>query len=185
MKRYVIITVGKTHSGKTTFAKSLEDRLPNSVVIDQDNHAAFLNTYYKTLISSQNSKFLKHAITENIIDYAIFHTDKDLILCNSNLDHDARKMLLANFHKNGFTSVLVYFDLPSHVLHERISNSGRSSVLNITVSFEDVLDRQEARYRDGLWIAPDQQEANIYFVISDSNQVEYVKQQVINITQAT
>lgn len=41
MKRLVIITVGKTHSGKTTFARMLEKRLTNSIVMDQDNHAAF------------------------------------------------------------------------------------------------------------------------------------------------
>lgn len=33
------MTVGKTHSGKTTFAKALEQQLPCSLVIDQDNHA--------------------------------------------------------------------------------------------------------------------------------------------------
>ena len=45
MTRLVILTVGKTHSGKTTFAKALEKELPNSVVIDQGNHAEFLQTY--------------------------------------------------------------------------------------------------------------------------------------------
>ncbi|MEC0243622.1 AAA family ATPase [Paenibacillus dokdonensis] len=86
MKRLVIITVGKTHSGKTTFAKALEQKLPNSVVIDQDNHAAFLSAYYKSLISSQDSKVLKHAITQTVVDFVISQTDKHLILCNSNLD---------------------------------------------------------------------------------------------------
>jgi len=44
MKRFVIITVGKTHSGKTTFARELEDQLNHSVVIDQDNHAEAIQT---------------------------------------------------------------------------------------------------------------------------------------------
>lgn len=35
MKRLVIITVGKTHSGKTTFAKELEKELPHSSIMDQ------------------------------------------------------------------------------------------------------------------------------------------------------
>jgi uridine kinase len=47
MKRLVIITVGKTHCGKTTFAKELELKLRNSLVID---HAEFLNTHYKKLL---------------------------------------------------------------------------------------------------------------------------------------
>lgn len=47
MKRFVIITVGKTHSGKTTFAKALEKELPHSFVMDQDNQAEFINTHYE------------------------------------------------------------------------------------------------------------------------------------------
>lgn len=44
MKRLVIITVGKTHSGKATFARALEKQLNNSFIMDQDNHAEFINT---------------------------------------------------------------------------------------------------------------------------------------------
>ncbi|WP_281366858.1 AAA family ATPase [Paenibacillus plantarum] len=39
MNRLVIMTVGITHSGKTTFANELESALQQAVVIDQDNHA--------------------------------------------------------------------------------------------------------------------------------------------------
>ena len=53
MNRFVIMTVGKTHSGKTTFAKALEKELVNSVVVDQDNHAEFLHTHYKKLLPQQ------------------------------------------------------------------------------------------------------------------------------------
>ena len=34
MKRLVIMTIGKTHSGKTTFGKQLEMQ-PNSIVIEK------------------------------------------------------------------------------------------------------------------------------------------------------
>lgn len=63
MKRLVIITVGKTHSGKTTFARVLEEELNNSIVIDQDNHAEFINTYYKELQPKQGPDTLKYAIS--------------------------------------------------------------------------------------------------------------------------
>lgn len=43
------MTVGKTHSGKSTFARELEKQLDNSIVIDQDNHAEFINTHYLKL----------------------------------------------------------------------------------------------------------------------------------------
>lgn len=71
MKRLVIITVGKTHSGKTTFGRTLEQKMPNSLVIDQDNHAEFINTYYKTLLPKQGHNTIKFAITQTIVDYAV------------------------------------------------------------------------------------------------------------------
>ena len=40
----------KTHSGKTTFAKELESVLQQAIVIDQDNHAEFINSHYKKLL---------------------------------------------------------------------------------------------------------------------------------------
>lgn len=60
MNKLAIITVGKTHSGKTTFAKALEKELLNSVVIDQDNHAEFLNTYSESM---RSTSILRTAIT--------------------------------------------------------------------------------------------------------------------------
>lgn len=82
MKRLVIITVGKTHSGKTTFARALEKELYNSFVMDQDNHAEFINTYYKNLQPKQGPNTLKHALSKLIVDYAKEHTDLNLIICN-------------------------------------------------------------------------------------------------------
>lgn len=84
MKRLVIITVDKTHSGKTTFAKALEQQVNNSLVIDQDNHAEFINTNYKTLLPKQGPNTIKYAITQTIVDHAVNQTDFHLILCNSN-----------------------------------------------------------------------------------------------------
>jgi tRNA uridine 5-carbamoylmethylation protein Kti12 len=68
VKRLVVITVGKTHSGKTTFAKELEQYLHNSVVIDRDDQAEFINTYYKTLLPKQGANILKNAISRTIVD---------------------------------------------------------------------------------------------------------------------
>jgi uridine kinase len=60
MKRLLILTVGKTHSGKSTFAYALEKELSNSVVVDQDNHAEFLHTYYQQLVPNQGPNKIKY-----------------------------------------------------------------------------------------------------------------------------
>jgi predicted kinase len=49
LKRYIIVTIGKTQSGKTTFAKELESKLEHVVIIDQDNYASFLQNNYTKL----------------------------------------------------------------------------------------------------------------------------------------
>ncbi len=54
MKQFVIMMVGKTHSGKTSFAKELEDRVEQAVMIDQDTHALFLQNNYQKLFLRQD-----------------------------------------------------------------------------------------------------------------------------------
>jgi predicted kinase len=131
MKRLVIITVGKTHSGKTTFARALEQQLHNSLVIDQDNQAEFINTYYKTLLPKKGPNTIKYAITKTIVEYAVSHTNFHLILCNSNRFRKDRLDLLEHLHKRGFISILVNFDIPDNVLQARIAKSQRSTNLGV------------------------------------------------------
>jgi predicted ABC-type ATPase len=149
MNRFVIMTVGKTHSGKTTFAKALENELQNSVVIDQDNHADFLHTHYLTLLPKNGPNLIKYALTQTIVDYAVNETNCHLILCNSNRSRAGRLKRLEHYHNKGFTSILVYFDIPVPVLKERIANSNRSTtVLRTAATFNEVLIRQEKENND-------------------------------------
>lgn len=94
MKRYVIITVGKTHSGKSTFAKLLNKQLTNSIIIDQDSHAEFINQYYTNLQPKTGPNTLKHAISRLVVTYAMEHTNDHLIICNSNRNKISRQHLI-------------------------------------------------------------------------------------------
>ena len=145
MKRLIIMTVGKTHSGKTTFARALEQQLHNSLVIDQDNHAKFINTYYKTLMPKTGPNTIKYAISNTILEYAVNQTDFHLLLCNANRNQKGRISLLEHFKSKGFFSIIVNFDIPDHVLLQRVSESQRSTAVFRTAStFEEVLIRQQA-----------------------------------------
>ena len=180
LKRFVILTIGKTHSGKTTFAKELEQQLNHSIVIDQDNHAEFINTYYTTLRPTQGPNTLKYAITNTIVDYAVQTTDFHLILCNSNRDRNSRSQLLSHFHHKGFESILVYFDIPDDILLERVRTSPRSrSILRSASNFTEVLNRQIAESQQGTITAPKEGEANHLFVIKDSGDVPSVIQRIV------
>ncbi len=173
------MTVGTTHSGKTTFAQALEQQLQGSVVIDQDNHAEFINTYYRALQPRQGPNTLKFSVTQTIVDYAVNQTDLHLILSNSNRARMVRLDLLTYFQGHGFRSILVHFKLPERILHERVANSRRSkSIFRKAASFSEVLDRQLAERNV---IDPTEDEADHLFVIEDSSEVDSVIQSILHI----
>jgi predicted kinase len=182
MKRLIIMTVGKTHSGKTTFARALEQQLHNSLVLDQDNHAEFINTYYKTLMPKQGPNTIKYAISNTILEYAVNQTDFHLILCNANRHQKGRISLLEYFESKGFTSIIVNFDIPDHVLQERVSESQRSTAVFRTAStFEEVLIRQQAQSGKNNVTEPKEGEAGYLFEIKSPDEVQSVIREIVNI----
>ncbi|WP_408009843.1 ATP-binding protein [Pseudalkalibacillus sp. A8] len=156
----------------------------NSLVIDQDNHAEFINTFYKTLLPKQGTNTIKYAITRTIVDYAVDQTDFHLILCNSNRARKVRLDLLAHFHKKGFTSILVLFDIPDHVLQARVAKSQRSTTIFRSAStFEEVLTRQQVEsYKDEV-SEPIEGEADHLFVVKNTDEVQAVTRRIVNIAQ--
>ncbi|MGY0694569.1 AAA family ATPase [Virgibacillus sp. FSP13] len=185
MKRLAIITVGKTHSGKTTFARALEHELNNSIVMDQDNHAEFINTYYNSLQPKQGPNTLKHSISQLIVNYAIEQTKFHLIICNSNRSRKGRLYLLEQlFHKNKFIRILVHFDSPDHVLQDRITQSRRSTnIFRGASNFAEVLARQQADSLKEDVTDPVEGEADHLFVIKDNEEVDFVIQRIIHIAK--
>ncbi len=172
--RLAIITVGKTHSGKTTFARALESQLENAVVIDQDNHAEFVNAHYLKLRPKDGPNTLKYAITHAIVNYAVHQTDSHLILCNSNLARKGRTELLDFFRGNAFTTVIVYFDIPDEVLRLRVAESQRSKAIFRSAStFEEVLMRQQSSE------APDASESDHFYTIRSNEELPDVIAQII------
>ncbi|QAS51505.1 ATP-binding protein [Halobacillus litoralis] len=177
MKRLVIITVGKTHSGKTTFARALEKELTNSVVIDQDNHAEFINTYYKNLQPEQGPNTLKHALSKLIVDYTKENTDSHMIICNSNRGLKGREYLLEElFNKDEFVRILVHFDISEDELKTRVNQSNRD--INIFrgdySDFNEVLEHQRKEAFKEDVKDPEEHEADYLFVVHNNEEVETV-----------
>ncbi|WP_010275539.1 ATP-binding protein [Paenibacillus senegalensis] len=180
MNRLVVMTVGKTHSGKTTFAKELESILQHAVVIDQDNHAEFINEHYKKLRPNEGPNTLKFTITNAIVDYAVAHSDFHLILSNSNLNKQGRSNHLKFFHDRGFVSIIVYFELPLELLKERVETTQRSkTIFRSASSFMEVLERQEMLNPE----KPSKEEANYLFVIHNPDDAAEIMQQIKEISQ--
>lgn len=186
MKRLVIITVGKTHSGKSIFAKYLEKELDNSFVMDQDNHAEFINTYYKKLQPKSGPNTLKHSISQVIVDYAKEHTDFHIIASSANRTKKGRKFLLEEIYpKNEFIRILVHFEIPDEVLHERVTNSQRSTNIfrGAYSNFEEVLLRQQAESQLEDFIDPVEEEADRLFVVKDNKEVDFVIKEIVRVSK--
>jgi tRNA uridine 5-carbamoylmethylation protein Kti12 len=184
MKRLVIITVGKTHSGKTTFANALVKQLNNSFVMDQDNHAEFINTYYKNLLPKNGPNTLKHSLSKLIVEYAKNHTDFHFIICNSNRSRKGRLYLLEElFNTEEFVRILVHFDIADDVLQERVIQSQRSTNIfrGAYTNFEEVLFKQQAESLKADIVDPIEGEADHLFVIKDNEEVNSVIQKIVHI----
>ncbi|MBJ7944610.1 MULTISPECIES: AAA family ATPase [Bacillus cereus group] len=186
MKRLVIITVGKTHSGKTTFAKVLEKEFPPSFVMDQDNQAEFINTHYEKLQPTEGPNTFKHGLSKFIVDYAREHTSLHLIICNSNRSKNGRLYLLNElFPQNEYVRILVHFDIPDDVLYERVARSTRST--NIFrggySNFKEVLNRQQAESLHEDVVDPIENEADYLFVIHDSKDVNTTIEEIVHLAK--
>lgn len=184
MKRLVIITVGKTHSGKTTFAKALEKELENSFVMDQDYNAEFINTFYKKLQPTEGPNTLKHSISKLIIEYAKEQTNLHFIISNSNRSRKDRSYLLDDlFNKKEFIRIIVHFDIPDEVLYERVSNSQRSTSIfrGPYTNFKEILIRQltESIKEE----VPTESEADYLLVIKDNEDINSVIKKIVFISQ--
>lgn len=186
MKRLVIITVGKTHSGKTTFARNLEKELNHSIVMDQDIHAAFINTYYEKLQPKNGPNTLKHALPKLIVQYTIEHTKHHLIICNSNRSRKGRAYLLEElFPQRNFTRLLVHFDIPDDILEDRIAVSQRSKdIFRGTYSgLMEVLNKQQEDSLKEDVVAPTKDEADFLYLIKDSKDTQTVIQEILHIAE--
>ncbi|EJQ00071.1 ATP-binding protein [Bacillus cereus] len=186
MKRLVIITVGKTHSGKTTFARTLEKELPNSFIMDQDNQAEFINTHYEKLQPTEGPNTFKHGLSKFIVDYAKECTNLHLIICNSNRSRNGRMYLLNElFKKEEYVRILIHFDIPDDVLYERVTRSKRSTNIfrgNYS-NFKEVLNRQQAESLHEDIVDPVENEADYLFVIHDSKDVSPTIEEIFHLAE--
>ncbi|MDH4423265.1 CRISPR-associated protein Cas2 [Bacillus sp. AFS054943] len=188
MKRFVIITVGKTHSGKTTFARELEKELPHSFVMDQDNQAEFINTHYEKLQPAKGPNTFKHGLSKFIVDYAKEYTNLHLIICNSNRSKNGRLYLLNElFPQNEYVRILVHFDIPDNVLYERVARSKRSTNIfrGDYSSFKKVLNRQQAESLHEDVVDPIKNEADYLFVIHDSKDINCTIEKIIHLAKSS
>jgi hypothetical protein len=99
-------------------------------------------------------------------------------------DRLGRLDLLDHFHKKGFIRILVNFDIPDDILQERVAKSKRSTkVFRIASSFKEVLTRQQEESFNPEIALPTEGESDYLFVITNTDEVQSVTQNIIDIAQ--
>jgi len=185
MKRLAIMTVGMTHSGKTTFAKKLEKSLVDSLVIDQDRHAEFIHTYYNKVQAKTGPNIFKHSLSKFIVDYVKEQTDFHIIMSNANRKKEDRRYLLNEvFPREEFIRIIVHFDIPYKILLNRVRNSKRSTIIFRTASsFEEVLLKQKLANQLSKTPNPTKDEADYLFLIKNNDDVDSVIEEILHLSK--
>ncbi len=129
-KKYVIMCVGFSHSGKTTFARKLTKDVPGLINTDNDVIATFLNKNYPLAVFSDYNKQkrdyknpgLKFLIFKELFKFCL-KTRLNIIHSSGNINKDARAFIAREAQKQGYLLVTIYFNLPKEVILNRIKHS--------------------------------------------------------------
>lgn len=181
------MTIGKTHSGKSTFANLVEKQLPNSVVLDQDNNAQFIHTFYEKLLPTVGPNSFKQGLSSYILHYAVQHSALHIILCNANLKKHDRLLLLETFFpKEHFIHIIVHFHIPEEILLSRIRNSSRITTIfrDPSMTFEQLLIRQQKDSEENVIENPSLDEADYLFTIQNNEDATHILQEILFISKS-
>ncbi len=169
---FVIMTVGKTHSGKTTFGKEIAKKLKHVCLLDSDEIAEFLRDKYPDLYDKDFVKgsnelasgyHLKRMVVLDVYRQAL-KTKLPIISTSANSTKKIRTEVRRLAKKSGRKVIMVYFNLPETLLVGRIKASQRSQkCLYHSKDFIDLLvNKQKQRFE-----APNKKEADYFLEITD------------------
>lgn len=184
--QYVIMTVGKTHSGKTTFGMQLAKKIKKSCVLDSDVLSEFLKTTYPALYQSDWGKnsvdktpwyYLKLSLMIEIVKRAL-ETDATVISTAANSNKKIRNRARSLTHKAWRKLIIIYFNRPEKTLLERIKTSKRSKIcLTHSKDFKDLLINRQSK----VFESPSPKEADIFFEITDDASLKKVQKSILKL----
>ena len=133
-KIYRYVRRSHTFGKKLLSQKKLVKGKEHTVLIDNDEIAAFLIKKYPSVTFSDYNKTkrnfkepnLKFLIFRDLLDYSL-RADVNIILSNGNLGKDIRDLVITHAKKYSYKIILVYFNLPRKIIKHRINNTTKSS----------------------------------------------------------
>ena len=184
IKKYVILCVGYTHTGKTTFAKKIIKKHQPMTLLDSDEVAIFLRKKYPLIVNSQyntsryafNDSNLKLTVFKQIYRFCL-NTGLNVILSNGNLAKNMRSFVIRNAKKRGYTVIIVYFNLPMETITQRLKKTKKSTAVFIqSKTWTESFTRQK-EYAE---LPPSKKDA-IYFEIKNNRDYQIVFKKVISL----
>ncbi len=151
--KILIMLIGKTHCGKTTFAAKLKDEVPNALVLEADPIAVFMKEKFSDLSNlddqEHNGNFdnvsLKYRTFLLFLEFAL-SLGRPIVLSNSNMWQKGRIMVFDLCKKFGYKVVGLYFDFPEELILSRAEISDRSTnILRTSKSFKELIINQRSR----------------------------------------
>lgn len=178
----LIMLIGKTHSGKTTFANELKEQIKDLLVLEADPIAAFMEKDFPELrkndYNDPSGAFKKISLKVKtfllFVEFAM-SLGKPIILSNSNMYIEGRKLVFSLCKKFNYRVVGVYFDFPEELLVDRIKTSGRDTVvLRKSVNFPDLIVNQRTRMQP-----PESSEFDEFLVVKSEEKIPGLKNKLI------
>lgn len=118
MTNTVMLTVGASASGKSTWAKQRAAIYPDNVIACRDDIRRMLG--YPPVGTPQQEKQVT-LVQQGIIETALL-AGKDVIVSDTNLNKQFRKKMIKFCHEHGANVTLTVFDEPLDELHKRTDN---------------------------------------------------------------
>lgn len=181
-QKILIMLIGKTHSGKTTFAKEIEGKVQDLVVLEADPIALFMKEQFPRLRENDDKEHtgtfekvaLKFQAFLLFVEFAL-SLGKPVILSNSNMWIKGRELVLELCKKFNYRVIGVYFDFSEELLIQRIEKSGRSTnVLRLSKDFKDLIIKQRDRMQP-----PDPAQFDEFFIITSEEETKTVQEELI------
>lgn len=175
-KKYLIMCVGFTHSGKTTFAKQLKNSTKDIVVVDNDIIADFINREYKEIVFSPfnfkkknyQDPNLKFHLSKEILIFSL-NAGLNVIHASGNLGKDAQGFIEKTAKKYNYKLITIYFNFSNPFLISRIQKTKKSrSCFRLSCTWDEVFEKQRLYAK----LPPDNKKG-IYFEIK--NMADYKK----------
>lgn len=177
----LIMFIGRTHSGKTTFAHNLSVAFPNMIVLEADPIAVFMKEKFPKLRELDDREHsgmfkeisLKFRTFLLFVEFAL-SLDRTVLLSNSNMWVEGRRMVFELCKKFNYNIIGVYFDLDESVLVERVLQANRSKdVLRETKDFQELIIKQRSRMQ-----VPDPTEFNDFLIIKSEDDLKMIKEKL-------